>query len=267
MRKYFYYITSVIIICALSLLLVLTYRELSDVMQAEPTIVELEYVTPTQTTPQIESSVSLPHPPKIIDAPYIYQDDYYPNGCESVSAVMALQYLNFDITVDEFIDYYLDTADPPVVGGIGEDPRIFYLGDPRSVYGWGCYSPVIATAIERTIGTENYVIANSYGQTLEQLCKRYINADIPVIIWATLNMSDSGGDGYIARWFTEDGREIEYNRNLHCVLLVGYDDDYYYFHDPKHIGSNTKYVAYTKEKAENAYKILGMQSIAVYEKP
>ena len=39
----------------------------------------------------------------IIEAPYIDQSLRWPTGCESVSAVMLLRYLGYDITVDEFI--------------------------------------------------------------------------------------------------------------------------------------------------------------------
>lgn len=40
--------------------------------------------------------------PGVIDAPFIDQRDKYPTGCESVTAVMALQYAGVDITVEEF---------------------------------------------------------------------------------------------------------------------------------------------------------------------
>ena len=45
---------------------------------------------------------------KIIKAPYINQGDKFPTGCESVSAVMLLQYLGYSITVEEFIADYLE---------------------------------------------------------------------------------------------------------------------------------------------------------------
>ena len=48
---------------------------------------------------------------KIISAPYIDQSVKYPTGCESVSAVMLLQYLGYEITVDEFIENYLEKRD------------------------------------------------------------------------------------------------------------------------------------------------------------
>ena len=264
MRKKLYILIPTLIICLLLTMTLSTYRELYSIICADPVYAEISYEKPESTNPDALNTLTLPDMPKIIDAPFIYQEDGYPNGCESVSAVMALQYLNFDITVNEFIDVYLDTADYPVVGGIGEDPNIFYLGDPRSTLGWGCFSPVIATAISRVVDYNYFTVDNSCGQTLDELCKRYIDADIPVIVWATVNMQNA--TDRIASWHTEDGRRIEYNTRLHCVLLVGYDRDYYYFHDPKHIGQNAKYVAYSKDKAETAYELLGMQSVAVYAK-
>ena len=41
---------------------------------------------------------------KIISVPYIDQTEKYPTGCESISAVMMLQYLGYDINPEQFID-------------------------------------------------------------------------------------------------------------------------------------------------------------------
>ena len=43
-----------------------------------------------------------------IDVPYISQKGKYPTGCESVSTVMLLQFLGYDISVDTFIENYLE---------------------------------------------------------------------------------------------------------------------------------------------------------------
>ena len=44
---------------------------------------------------------------RILDVPYINQRVGFPNGCESVSTVMALQYLGIEITPNDFIENYL----------------------------------------------------------------------------------------------------------------------------------------------------------------
>ena len=46
-----------------------------------------------------------------IDVPYISQKGKYPTGCESVSTVMLLQFLGYDISVDTFIENYLESGD------------------------------------------------------------------------------------------------------------------------------------------------------------
>ena len=45
---------------------------------------------------------------KRIEVPYLDQSEAYPTGCESVSTVMLLQYLGYDISVDTFIEQYLE---------------------------------------------------------------------------------------------------------------------------------------------------------------
>ena len=67
-----------------------------------------------------------------IQAPYIDQSGAYPTGCESVSAVMLLQFLGVDITVDEFIEKYLEKQDFEKRDGemFGPDPRKYFCGSP-----------------------------------------------------------------------------------------------------------------------------------------
>ncbi len=204
---------------------------------------------------------------KILDAPYIYQNIKYPNGCESVSAVMALKYWGIDITVDSFIDKYLSKGKNPIVNGIGPDPDVVYCGDPRLQSGWGCNSPVIAKAMKKIVDPLKYEVNNIYGKTLSELCEQYIDKDIPVIIWATVEMIDSSDDSYFAEWVTDSGKNIRYNKKLHCLLLVGYDNEHYFFNDPMKMHKGvTNYIGYNKEAVEKAYDILGKQSIVIIPK-
>ncbi|MBQ7969100.1 MAG: C39 family peptidase [Clostridia bacterium] len=216
---------------------------------------------------KIDNGVVPDETAKIIDAPYIYQNFKYPNGCESVSAVMALNYWGIDITVDSFIDKYLSKGNTPIINGIGPDPDVVYCGDPRLQSGWGCNSPVIAKAIKKTVSPLKYEVNNTYGKTLVELCEQYIDKDIPVIIWATVGMVDSSNDSYYAEWVTENGKNIRYNRKLHCLLLVGYDKEYYFFNDPMKMHTNgTKYTGYKRTAVEKAYNILGKQSVVIIPK-
>lgn len=201
---------------------------------------------------------------KIIDAPYIYQNFDYPNGCESVSTVMALQYAGINVSVDNFIDYYLDMGSTPIVGQTGPDPNLVYCGNPRLQSGWGCYSPVIMNALNKFVNVTQYTCSEFYGKSLSELCSTYIDNDIPVVIWATVGMIDSSAQSYYAHWTTPAGVQVSYNRKLHALLLVGYDENNYYFNDPMHMNANgVKYTGYSKASVQQAYNILNQQSIVI----
>ena len=57
----------------------------------------------------------------------------------------------------------------------------------------------------------------------------------------------------------DTGETFTWISNEHCMLLVGYDEDSYYFNDP-YAG---KLVKYEKETVEQRYSELGKQSISV----
>ena len=88
---------------------------------------------------------------KLIKVPYIDQTKEWPTGCESVSAVMLLQYLGMDISVEQFVDFYLEKTplfekDGNLYGG---DPRRVFVGNPADDQSMGCYAPVIKKALEK----------------------------------------------------------------------------------------------------------------------
>ncbi len=215
------------------------------------------------------------------NVPYINQNTVgLPNGCESVSTVMALQYLGIeDIDSAKFVTQYLDMGPRPVVNGIGPDPNEVFAGDPSSKNGWGCYAPVIIKALNKFISKYNgqsklinfedlLKESNDSSETdeidpekaLNRLCG-YIDNGIPVIMWATVGMTDKY---QIREWTTTGGDLIKYNNKLHCLLLVGYDDTYYYFNDPLQ-PSRDGYtcVGYLHEDVENAFELLNFQAIVV----
>ena len=111
-----------------------------------------------------------------INVPYIDQSRLYPTGCESVSTVMLLQFLGVHITVDEFIQNYLEKKSFEERGGViyGPDPRRYFCGSPYDEESFGCYAPVIRCALEKIIG-EDYTVTDETGMTTEYLIKKYID--------------------------------------------------------------------------------------------
>lgn len=180
-----------------------------------------------------------------IEVPYISQKGTYPTGCESVSAVMLLQYLGYEISVDQFIHHYLDCREFSLRGGqlYGPDPRKYFCGSPYNEDDFGCYAPVICSALNRIFTKTHGPIGGSYatfdrshvavdetGTPMDVLIERYIKKDMPVIFWACIDMKEpiTGPS-----WKLYDtGETFTWISNEHCMLLVGYDEEGYYFNDP-----------------------------------
>ena len=123
---------------------------------------------------------------KIIEVPYIDQTQQYPTGCESISAVMMLNYLGYDITPERFIDRCLYKRDFEFHDGYlyGPHPADAFIGSPYNDEkgSYGCYAPVIALAMERAAG-EDYQFTARKGVPVEQLLEEYIDRDMPVVFW------------------------------------------------------------------------------------
>lgn len=208
---------------------------------------------------------------KLIHAPYISQKNKYPTGCESVSAVMLLQYLGINITVEEFIYQYLDCCPFEIRDGqlYGADPRKYFCGSPYQADDFGCYAPVIHSALKKvfcslgdTFSTDYEVIDETDTPT-EHLLHKYIDHDLPLIYWACIDMKEP----IIGpQWkLSDSGETFTWISNEHCMLLVGYDDDNYYFNDPY---ENHGLIGYPRDIVENRHKAQYSMAIGVnYQKP
>lgn len=197
---------------------------------------------------------------KLLQVPYIDQTEKYPTGCESISAVMLLQYLGCAITPETFIDRYLTKRDFQFRQGhlYGPHPADAFIGSPynndRGSY--GCYAPCIAAAVERVVGAD-YRVRAEQGRDIPWLL-RYIDRDMPVIFWATLNMEPSS-PGITWRLLDREG-EFQWVNHQHCLLLVGYDDAQYYFNDP---WMNLGCIGYDRELVEQRYREMGAQAVVL----
>ena len=204
-----------------------------------------------EDTPQTPAGQS-----KILDVPHICQNDpnnKFPSGCESVSAVMALRAANFNISVADFVDNYLDKAPRT-----NFHPNIAFGGDPRQS-DYGCYAPVIKNAINKILAPTNYEAKELYDVPIATLCSEYIDNNIPVIFWATTDMDP----WYYGATLYYNGTSFKWIAPEHCLLLVGYDDNYYYFNDPQKTSAKTRY---WKADVEAAYAGLLKQAVVIVKK-
>lgn len=215
-----------------------------------------------------------------IEVPYIDQSVKFPTGCESVSAVMLLQFLGYSVSVEEFIEKYLECRAFETRNGelYGPDPNRYFCGSPYDEDSFGCYAPVICSALERALeeaedkcrsrryGTEGkwgsqryetedkcrsrrYEVVNESGTSMEELLRNYIDQGMPVIFWACINMREPVTG---PAWRLSDtGETFTWISNEHCMLLVGYDEEGYYFNDPY---DNNGVICYPRETVEDRHR-------------
>jgi len=207
--------------------------------------------------------LSNPRPAIIDGVPYINQIERYPTGCESVSTVMALNYFGIDITVDQFINDYLDMGALPHLDQngniIGSNPKKAFPGNPYTQDGYGCFAPVIINAVNKFIDNNEYEIRAIYNKPISELCGAYIDKGIPVILWATIDMKPPMQGN---SWMDEEGETINWIIPQHCALLIGYDNDCYYFNDPM----RSRMFKYNKNDVETAYEAMNKQAVVIQKK-
>ncbi|MBQ8683472.1 MAG: C39 family peptidase [Clostridia bacterium] len=209
-------------------------------------------------TPALSAETGSPQDAVLLAVPPLGQHPDYPTGCEVVCAAMALQFAGKGATVDELIDSHLPTSrDWYWYGGrfYGPDPNEVFCGDPRSEQSYGCVAPLIEKMLLSYLGDNRQVI-NATGLSLSTLCTRYIDIGVPVLVWATVGMNPLT-DG--RSWILPDGSDFTWPTGEHCLLLIGYDGENYYFNDP----TDGKRVAYVRITAEQRYEEMGRQALAV----
>lgn len=190
-----------------------------------------------------------------------------PTGCEAVSAVTALNYLGVNISPEEFIVTFLKKESFYYADGVlyGANPEEKFAGDPHDGSSLGCFPPVIEDGIEK-MKEYGYEEAKDLeakilkGNTIEDMCKKYVINDIPVLVWVTVDMRmpKEGVSYYFA-----DGTRYTWTSGEHCMVLCGYDEENYYFKDPLNEGKTVKY---EKELAELRYEQMGNRALAIMKK-
>ncbi|MDO4454236.1 MAG: C39 family peptidase [Eubacteriales bacterium] len=208
----------------------------------------------------VEAAKSKSEEQIFIEVPYLSQQNGYPTGCECASTAMLLQFWGYNYTIDDLITQFLPMEELTVnrAGQLtGPSPSEAFIGNPYLETGYGCYAPVIYDILEKA--TKWYhEVKDLTGMTLDQICQEYLDQGIPVLCWATINMNPSyDGTSWIldngTGWFTWKAQE-------HCMVLVGYDDNYYYFNDPYRA---EQVVQWERGLAQTRYEELGSQALAI----
>lgn len=201
---------------------------------------------------------------KKLNVPYVSQEGILPNGCEAVSAVMLLKDKGYDVDPVDFVDKYLDCGKVFVRWGCryGPDPKKQYAGDPKSEKGgWGCFAPVIVDSLSKYMTDKKFYACNLTGTSIASLATDYVAEGTPVAVWCTIGMQEINE---LYQWQSYDKKQTYlYPVRQHCMVLIGYDSQYYYFLDPYNSNGEVKY---TKEQVEYCYNSMGKQAVAILKK-
>lgn len=154
-----------------------------------------------------------------LDVPLYDQTVEYKTACESVATVATLNYQGYEITIDEFLDNYLDTTDPWSAEVFACEGNVFdsyFLGDPHLSSGLLCNPPVIVRGVEKyflDIGESSRRPYDYTGVGLNFLLDE-VSKGNPVVIWITHGCENTEvRDWYGSPFFARS----------HTVVLSGYD--------------------------------------------
>ena len=224
-----------------------------------------------QAPPAAEGSAETEAPivPHMIDGVKATLQDTLMAGCETHACTSLLQSLGYDINEFQFADNYLDChyvmENEETGEKTGPDMNSGFAGTAYA--GWGIYAPAMAKCMNHYLSDvksnqKAYVIEN---KTLSELCDEYVVNDIPVMIWATTDMVEPiEWDAWTVDYVDENakykkGDTFKWMLHEHCLVLCGYDKDYYYFSDSV-VGDISHF---GRDISEKRYEQLGYQAIVV----
>ncbi len=189
-------------------------------------------------------------------------------GCETYACTMLMNILGFDLDEFNFADNYLDchyVYEDEDGNKVGPDMYSAFAGTAYA--GWGVYAPSMAKSMNKYLADQKSELKayNYENIPLETLCKDYIVNNIPVMIWATTDMQEPYVfDTWTVNYVDENARtkigdSFNWYAHEHCLVLVGYDENEYYFDDSA-AGAVSHF---EKALVEERYQQLGSQCIVV----
>ena len=107
-------------------------------------------------------------------------------------------------------------------------------------------------------GAGTYRVKNETGAELGYLCRRYIDRDLPVLLWVSIDLRPTVN----GPWYRLEpgGEPFMWISNEHCVVLAGYDREHYICCDP---WKDRGVAAWPRETVWQRHRELGMQAVAL----
>lgn len=164
----------------------------------------------------------------------ILQEDSWPKGSACVCAVMLLQYMGLQISVDEFIDNFLPQHKIRYREGFltGPDPDVQFVGSPYDAKSFGCYPGVIVRAMNECFRQKGLTwrAEDATGLSTRELLAASLDRGMPPIYWVTGDMKPPVLE--LSWQIRGTDRRASWYRNCSCMLMTGCDSDTMTFLDP-----------------------------------
>lgn len=200
-----------------------TKPDIQNTEEYEYTQIVTEFVTRENNT---EEYVDTTLEQKYILMNALMQKPSLPTGCEITSLTSVLNYWGYNVNKETMADKYLERGE---MGNVTAFEA--FIGDPFTNDGYGCFASVIEKAANKYLSEQNsfYRAYDISGTVFEDLYKE-INQNHPVIVWATVNMSEPR---YYEQWKLQDGT-YSWIGGEHCLVITGYNksENIVYVMDP-----------------------------------
>lgn len=191
-----------------------------------------------------------------LQVPLYDQTVEYKTACESVATVSVLNYLGYDVTIDEFLDTYLDTVgmwDNEVYTCEDNVFDHYFVGNPRESGGLLCNPPVIVEAVEEyfdAVGEDSKECLDTTGVGFRALLDE-VAVGNPVVMWITHGCVDTE---------PRDWKGHPFFARSHTVVLSGFDlkEGVIYITD-----SVDGYVSLPYSQVKSNYEFAGQRSVVI----
>ena len=163
----------------------------------------------------------------LLDVPLLNQMDYpiLYNGCEVTSLTMILQYNNVDVSKND-VAAWLPSVPIIYENGLRGNPNDAFVGDITGYNsGFSVYHGPIAALAANFVSSDRIkdITGSPFEAVIDALSQGY-----PV--W-TITSTSYAPVADMEVWQTPTG-EVSISYNEHSVVVVGYDDNYFYVNDP-----------------------------------
>lgn len=213
-----------------------------------------QLVIPTKHAQQKDASVNTDEEKVLLqNVPFIQQLPELDRGCEVTSLAMMLQYAG--VSVDKMTLADEIEKVPFSNNGVRGNPNEGFVGDiyTFSESGYGVYHEPLFQLANKYLPNRAVDLT---GKNINEIYKAVKEGESVVMI-TNATYAPLGEDEFDT-WETDAGN-VSITYNEHCVLLIGYDKESVYIHDPL---SDTPNVSVPRENFEQAWVQMGSQAIS-----